>query len=236
MAYVSINDEYLTAIGNTIRDKNGSTATYRPKDMPRAIQNIAIQDEPSVADAILSKTIANYSNSRITKIKTNGFYKCANLATVSAPNVLDVGDNAFYGCSNLASVNLPNATIIGSHAFRDCINLTTITLPKFNYCETEAFYNCENLTTVDLGEETTSIGNYAFYFCDNLTTVILRANSVVNIDSNYNPFYGSGIISNDNAHIYVPAALLDAYKASTSGWPASLRIGDTILSIESLEG
>ena len=223
MAYVSINDEYLTAIGNTIRDKNGSTATYRPKDMPRAIQNIAIQDEPSVADAILSKTIANYSNSRITKIKTNGFYKCANLATVSAPNVLDVGDNAFYGCSNLASVNLPNATIIGSQAFYYCDSLTTITLPKFNYCETAAFKQCTALTTVDLGEDTTAIGNEAFYLCSNLTTVILRANSVVSIDSKYRPIPTT-------AKIYVPAALLDAYEADSS-W-----ILYTFHTIESVEG
>lgn len=57
----------------------------------------------------------------------------------------------------------------------------------------------------------TEIGDYAFYNND-LATVTLRANQVVTLGQN--ALYGCPI-----SHIYVPSALVDAYKADTQ-WSA----------------
>lgn len=40
MAIVTINDEHLTNIAEAIREKNGTTDTYKPSDMPAAISAI----------------------------------------------------------------------------------------------------------------------------------------------------------------------------------------------------
>lgn len=64
-------------------------------------------------------------------------------------------------------------------------------------------------TSIDLA--VTEIGDYAFYDND-LTTITLRANQVVTLGDN--ALYGCPI-----AHIYVPSALVNAYKAD-SQWSA----------------
>lgn len=58
-------------------------------------------------------------------------------------------------------------------------------------------------TSIDLA--VTEIGDYAFYNND-LTTITLRANQIVTLGQN--AFYGCPI-----AHIYVPSALVNSYKA-----------------------
>lgn len=40
MAYKKINDTYLTEIADAIREKNGSTDTYKPSEMAVAISAI----------------------------------------------------------------------------------------------------------------------------------------------------------------------------------------------------
>ena len=40
MAKVLVTDTHLTDIANAIRDKNGSTDTYKPSEMANAISNI----------------------------------------------------------------------------------------------------------------------------------------------------------------------------------------------------
>ena len=64
-------------------------------------------------------------------------------------------------------------------------------------------------TSIDLA--VTEIGDYAFYNND-LATVTLRANQIVTLGEN--ALYGCPI-----AHIYVPSALVNSYKAA-SGWSA----------------
>ena len=46
----------------------------------------------------------------VTSIKSNAFYNCDNLATVSVPNgVTEISTYAFYSCDSLSSVSLPSS-------------------------------------------------------------------------------------------------------------------------------
>ena len=42
MSIVTIDDSYLTAIGNAIRAKNGTTTTYKPSEMAAAISALNV--------------------------------------------------------------------------------------------------------------------------------------------------------------------------------------------------
>lgn len=61
-------------------------------------------------DAIISRTITSYSNSRITSLGWYAFYGCSNLTSVSLPLVATSGGNAFTACNQLADVQIPYQT------------------------------------------------------------------------------------------------------------------------------
>ena len=67
----------------------------------------------------------------ITKIRSNAFNGCANLALTSLPaGVTSIGDSAFYHCTNLALTSLPEGlTSIGAGAFYNCTSLALTSLP-----------------------------------------------------------------------------------------------------------
>lgn len=118
-------------------------------------------------------------------------------------NVDKITDYAFCGLTRLTTVDFPAAESIGQYAFQNCSNLTTADFPAAK-----------------------SVGNYAFAQCFNLTAVILRIASVATLqntnafmycyhfhgttDSTYNP---DGL---KDGYIYVPAALVEDYKAATN--------------------
>ena len=84
--------------------------------------------------------------------------------------------------------------VLGDDAVMDSIIERTITEFKDNVIQT--------------------IGQYAFYGCTNLVTLVLGSDSVVTL-KNANALTNSGI-AKGTGYIYVPAALLDTYKAATN--------------------
>lgn len=79
-------------------------------------------------DAIVSGTITDYTNDRVTSIRTGAFSYCPNLTSVDFPAATSIESAAFTGCSNLASANFPAATSINGGAFLGCSNLTSLIL------------------------------------------------------------------------------------------------------------
>ena len=106
------------------------------------------------------------------------------------------------------------ATSIGSTAFNGCSALTTADFPAATSIGQNAFYGCSALTTVNF-PVATSIGDSAFQLCSALTTLILRSATMATLSStmalNKTP------IASGTGYIYVPAALVDSYKAA-SNW------------------
>lgn len=143
-------------------------------------------------DAIVSRTITDYTNDRVTSI----------------------GTYAFTGCSSLTSADFPAATSIGKSAFEVCSNLTSADFPAAASIEAGAFTECSNLTSVDF-PAATSIGEFAFGGCSNLTSLILRVTTQVCTLSNTSAF-NSTPIKSGTGYIYVPAALIDSYKTATN--------------------
>ena len=126
------------------------------------------------------------------------------ITEISNSRVTKVGSYALALCTNLTTANIPAATSIGDGAFNDCTNLTTANLPA-----------------------ATTIGNYAFNKCAKLTTLILREANAVCTMSNISALSFTPIASG-TGYIYVPASLVDSYKAAKN-WS---KYADQIRAIE----
>lgn len=105
--------------------------------------------------------------------------------------VTTVGAYAFQNCSGLTSVSFPNVTSIGDYAFNAAHNLAKADLPKV-----------------------TSIGQHGFSAANALEALILRnAEKVCSLGSDAVSYTK---ISSGSGYIYVPAALVDSYKAAAN--------------------
>ena len=149
------------------------------------------------------------------------FYSCTELTSITIPNsVTSIGSEAFEGCGSLTSVTLDNNSIVSATRTKDTsmknifgdqvqtyiIGNAVTSIGKY------AFYNCTGLTKVFINENVTNIDAYAFRDCSGLTDVFCFAENVPIAKSS--TFGNSPIAS---ATLHVPAASIDAYKA-TSPW------------------
>lgn len=117
--------------------------------------------------------------------------------------VTTVGAYAFQNCSGLTSVSFPNVTSIGDYAFNAAHKLAKADLPKV-----------------------TSIGQHGFSAANALEALILRnTEKVCSLGSDAVSYTK---ISSGSGYIYVPAALVDSYKAAAN-W---LNYADQIRAIE----
>ena len=123
----------------------------------------------SVEDSLVTRTVSNYTNNRVTSIGSYAFYKYASLTTASFPNATSIGSYAFYSCYSLTTASFPKATRIGSYAFYGCSGLITASFPNATSISGSAFCRCSSLTTASFPKATT-INDYAFSGCYSLTT------------------------------------------------------------------
>ena len=122
-------------------------------------------------------------------------------------------DYACYSLSNLLTVNIPNVTRIGPMTFRACTRLTTVNAPNVKSVTSYCFYSCTRLNKVDF-PSLNFIGASSFHYCTSLNVFILRSITVANLE-NSNAFSNTPIASG-TGHIYVPANLVEQYKAATN--------------------
>lgn len=147
MATVTINDQYLEDIAAAIRNKSGTTDTYKPKEM---------------ADAIAAINSGEYViKDELTEIPAYMFHwqNCISKIT-SEENVplATIGDHAFNECDGLRTVDLSG-----------CVNLKE--LGSQNESVRGVFASCSNLTSIVLPPNLESIGQYAFEYCSNLKSI-----------------------------------------------------------------
>ena len=109
----------------------------------------------------------------------------------SNDRVTTVGAYAFQNCSGLTSVSFPNVTSIGDYAFNAAHKLAKADLPKV-----------------------TSIGQHGFSAANALEALILRnTEKVCSLGSDAVSYTK---ISSGSGYIYVPAAIVDSYKAAAN--------------------
>lgn len=151
---------------------------------------VASDSERDVA-ALLNNSLVNLTNSVVTSLKSR----------------------ALQGSTNLVTVDLPNVTTIGTYAFYACSGLVSVVLPKLTSVPSQAFYTCSKLRFADLGL-TSSIAAQAFNANTALETMILRRTGSICTLSNANAISNTGI-AQGKGYFYVPAALIESYKAGT---------------------
>lgn len=108
----------------------------------------------------------------ITRIGSNAFRFCSNLASVTIPgSVTSIGIGAFSGCSGLTNVTIPDSvTSIGDNTFLNCSSLTSVTIPgSITSIGANAFYNCSKLTNVYFGGSESRWGELGYIFPDSVT-------------------------------------------------------------------
>ena len=129
-----------------------------------------------------------------------------------APTVDRVGDAALTNSiidKSITEIQDELVADIREHAFYNCTALKKAVFGSVTDVADRAFDGCTALTTVDF-HTSPSLGDYAFNNCPALSALILRGDAVCHAVSG--TLQNSGIASG-NGYIYVPAALLDAYKA-----------------------
>lgn len=118
-----------------------------------------------------------------------------------------------FSKTDLTEVNLPECVTIYSAAFSECKYLSVVSLPKCSYIMDYGFGWIGSSATnyFDLVLPVCQyIGAYGFVYATKLSTITLGSNSVCTLYVS-NAFNG---IANTLASIYVPASLVDAYKAA----------------------
>lgn len=186
----------LTAIGNAIRSKTGSSDLLTLDEMPQEIQSIQTggggTSDTSLADSILDGTITSYS-SNATKIRDGAFNYCSALTTVDLPLCTEI-NSCFRYCTKLANINLPSViTINGSDTFASCKALTKISFPSL-----------------------TSIADMASWAGCNTNLALILPNSVMATCGYAGASWNTTPFNNGNGYIYVPAALIEDYKVATN--------------------
>lgn len=190
-----------------------------------------------VEEALLTRTITEYSNNTLTKIGDYAFAGCTTLESIDLPNLTSAGNYAFYNCDKLTSISFPNLITVGSYAFSDCNKLTSFDIPNvrsigdsaFSYCTTlreitipenvttlsdDLFRRCTSLESAIFMGDITETRDTVFYECTNLKTIdFIRCTSVPTmrvLSSNQNFVRNHS----DELKIYVPWSLYTQWKSA----------------------
>lgn len=218
MANVIISDTHLLNIAEAIRYKNGTSKTYKPKEMAAAIQALeGIDVDPLDFDDYISRNLSGIVEiactrvgpyglagaSEVTKFilhtNANGAYAfkgCAKLQELVITRSTGLGQHCADGCTTLATVSAPECSSVGNYAFWNCNALTSITLGNLKRVGTGAFEGCNRLTKIDLGDVTVYDSEYptslilggSAFYSDSLEAIIIRGNRVPLVNEQVYPF------------------------------------------------
>lgn len=181
-------------------------------DLQAALMNKASGGENYLPD-IVDKTITEITDYRLTRFPISLCADCVVLEAVNAPNVVSVGESAFARCKKLArfmcekvesfeKLSLSNTRIVNAD-FREC-----------TFIGLQAFYFVSSLRRAHF-PKVASIQAQAFHTCSTLEALIIRKTDAVCVLSNVNAFTGSPIATG-KGYVYVPAVLVEEYKAATN--------------------
>ena len=122
---------------------------------------VDILGEQETLDGLVTHTLENFEDNRVTAIR----------------------EYAFRGNDGLKSVNLPNATRIGNDVFNGCKNIENVKIPEISgaYLPSYSFNNCYKLNSLDMSDKISILQNYVFYNCYSLNALDLS--NITNVSS-----------------------------------------------------
>lgn len=142
-----------------------------------------------------------------------------------------ISDYGLAGKTNMQSLYIPNVVSVGGYAFDACEALTEIHFEKHITFKSEKWpymylRGAINAVKIEFNDGFTVSGSFLFYKLANLKAVIIRGDNVPQL--NNATHFNDSSIKNGTGYIYVPAVLVDQYKAATN-W---VTIADQIRAIE----
>lgn len=134
------------------------------------INTIDVLGDGAVFDSIIKRTITEFKDNKVTKVRHSAFCYCSALATVEVPEATSIGDNAFKDCKLLSTVNAPKVTEVLSNAFYNCDALTAVSFPLVTKLNASAFYGCDKLGSASFPLVTSLLGG-TFRDCSSLKNI-----------------------------------------------------------------
>ena len=178
MARQVTNTENYSAIANAIREKSGTTDTYKPSEMAQAISAIEVKDNTDLIKLIdRSITTANIPEGT-TKIGAKAFANCDSLISVTIPESVTVIGGEAFSNSTVKEVTFPSSLkTIAIYGFSGCKNLKEIQLPTDTALSIDhgAFYNT-GLESITIPANVTNCSYQSFGGCANLKRVVIEGN------------------------------------------------------------
>ena len=167
----------------------------------------------AVYSTLLDRSISgNYVNDTLTTIGANAFVSCTLLEGVSFPNVTSTGDNVFSKCTSLTSVDLPALTSISPYTFNNCDALEEVMFKNVTSVGRNAFYACDSLRKVAFVKACT-FDSFVFSYCSQFEALVLWSDTMSTLT--YSDIFAGTRIASGTGYIYVPRALVNAYKADS---------------------
>lgn len=191
--------------------------------------------DASVEDGIITRTLTEYRNDRITSVGKYAFNENSTIKSISLPNVTTIGTYAFCNCTALETIAIPNLTTCSERSFQGDTNLKSIDFPLLENVGRNLCYGCTKLENVNLPAATklgyycftnckalkrldfpvlTYIENNNFQGCTALETLILRADTICKL--NGTAALSSTPIASGTGYVYVRASLAEEYRNSTN--------------------
>lgn len=228
----AIPDEYIVPSGTVSITENGTHDVREAASVEVNVESGGGGDSAQVG-AVLDGSITSISAPSATSVRAYALQNAKELVSVDLPNVTSVGEKAFYSCKSLVSANIPNCVSIGYDAFKSC-NLHSLDLPMLETCGSSAFAYNYNMKKAVL-PKLINVPGSLFTFVNNLElldfhvatsfgatvsnskklkAVIIR--TPTRATTIYTTVFSNSSIAKGTGYIYVPAALVDEYKANAN--------------------
>ena len=205
---VACNGQPLVKSETVVGGDSGTTCVGKSAVIGGCVTEIA-EDAFSGDRCLTSVTVP----SSVTTIGRYAFGSTNSLLSITLPNSVTSIGSAVFQNSGIETISIPTGiSAITSTMFYQCYNLSNVVIPSnIRSIGSGAFMNCSGLTSVDIqSQNLTNIVNDAFKNCNHLSSITVRSTTI--------PTLGSGAFTNtNNCPIYVPANMVNSYKAA-SGW------------------
>lgn len=219
LSKVSVNVNVESSVDTEIEDAMAArTLTEYRNDRLTTIGNYAFCGCSNLAEVYFPNVVTVGQNAfegcKITEITPNNF-----------PNLTTLNQHSFRACQLVTHVNLPKVTAVAQYAFNTSQYIKEVRFDKATSTGNRSFvanYRLEKAILPSLK----SMAGLTFYQCYSLKAVILASETMCTLGNKdaFNQCYhilgtvnGTWNPNGDkDGYIYVPAALVDTYKAATN--------------------